>query len=73
MYTGEDAGEIFSSAFAEFSGIAQHRDTRGSGRTEWQWFRDTLLASGLQAAEECFPRSPPATAVFAGNAERYMG
>ncbi|WP_046472018.1 HAD family hydrolase [Allosalinactinospora lopnorensis] len=48
--------EIFSSAFAEFSGIPQHKDTRGPGRTEWRWFHDTLLANELQVTEECFPR-----------------
>ncbi|MBV2362650.1 HAD family hydrolase [Streptomonospora nanhaiensis] len=48
--------EIFSAAFAEFSGLARHRPTHGPGRTEWQWFQDTQLANDLVPTDDCFPR-----------------
>ncbi|GAA3753254.1 phosphoglycolate phosphatase-like HAD superfamily hydrolase [Spinactinospora alkalitolerans] len=40
--------EVFSTAFAAFSGLTDHIDTRGPGRTEWQWFNETCEANGLQ-------------------------
>ncbi|GAB3210556.1 haloacid dehalogenase-like hydrolase [Marinactinospora thermotolerans] len=39
--------EAFSAAFATFSGLTDHIDTHGPGRTEWQWFNDTLEVNGL--------------------------
>ncbi|WP_158562814.1 HAD family hydrolase [Marinitenerispora sediminis] len=39
--------EVFSHAFARFTGLSDHTDTRGPGRTEWQWFNETLAANGL--------------------------
>ncbi|MBB6173162.1 phosphoglycolate phosphatase-like HAD superfamily hydrolase [Nocardiopsis mwathae] len=48
--------EIFSAAFAEYSGLTGHRDTRGPGRTEWRWFHDTLVANGVDPADDGFVR-----------------
>ncbi|MFC4560369.1 HAD family hydrolase [Nocardiopsis mangrovi] len=51
----DDLGfEIFSAAFAAYSGLAGHTDTRGPGRTEWQWFHDTQLANGIEPADGAF-------------------
>lgn len=48
--------EVFSAAFARFSGLAAHTDTSGPGRTEWQWFHETQLANGLVPTDESFAR-----------------
>ncbi|TDQ46617.1 HAD family hydrolase [Actinorugispora endophytica] len=53
----EDVGwSVFSTAFSAFTGLREHVDTRGPGRTEWQWFIDTLEANGLADRAEEFPR-----------------
>ncbi|WP_344162864.1 HAD family hydrolase, partial [Nocardiopsis rhodophaea] len=48
--------EIFSAAFAEYSGLTEHQETRGAGRTEWRWFHDTLLANSVDPADDGFAR-----------------
>ncbi|ASU82784.1 hypothetical protein CDO52_08325 [Nocardiopsis gilva YIM 90087] len=48
--------EVFSAAFAEYSGLTEHQETRGAGRTEWRWFHDTLLANGVDPADDGFAR-----------------
>ncbi|MFC3999648.1 HAD family hydrolase [Nocardiopsis sediminis] len=51
----DDLGfEIFSAAFAAYSGLTGHTDTRGPGRTEWQWFHDTQLANGIEPTDGAF-------------------
>ncbi|GAA3763609.1 haloacid dehalogenase-like hydrolase [Salinactinospora qingdaonensis] len=53
----DDIGfEIFSAAFARFTGLTDHIDTRGPGRTEWRWFNETLDANGLTATPGDFSR-----------------
>ncbi|GAA4893370.1 HAD family hydrolase [Streptomonospora salina] len=44
--------EIFAAAFARCTGLGTHARTRGPGRTDWQAFRETRLANGLDPADE---------------------
>ncbi|GLU47639.1 haloacid dehalogenase-like hydrolase [Nocardiopsis ansamitocini] len=46
---------VFCTAFTAFSGMPDHVTTRGPGRTEWQWFTDTLAANGLSHRADEFP------------------
>ncbi|MEY9215483.1 HAD family hydrolase [Thermobifida halotolerans] len=49
-------GSVFSAAFTAFSGLDDYVPSRGPGRTEWQWFLDTLAVNNLTHLAEGFPR-----------------
>lgn len=46
----------FSAAFTAFTGLDSFVETRGAGRTEMQWFAETLEANGLHDPGDWFPR-----------------
>lgn len=48
--------DSFAAAFTEFTGLERFVTTHGPGRTEWQWFRDTCEANGLDDPGDWFPR-----------------
>lgn len=65
--------ELFSAAFAQYSGLTEHIDTRGPGRTEWQWFHDNLRANGMTPTDDCFPDFLPVQdALFEARAAEFV-